>query len=66
MQSSIIIIIPHYNDLIGLHNTISSIDEEIDLDIIIIDDGSINKPDYKSIEIKHTIFLEFLLLGSKK
>ena len=60
MQSSIIIIIPHYNDLIGLHNTISSIDEDIDLDIIIIDDGSINKPDYKSIEIKHTVFLEFL------
>ena len=54
MKSSIIIIIPHYNDLTALYNTLLSIDEDIQVDIIIIDDGSKKKPEHKSIEIKHT------------
>ncbi len=60
MKSSIIIIIPHYNDLTALYNTLLSIDEDIQVDIIIIDDGSKKKPEHKSIEIKHTVFLRFL------
>ena len=44
MQSSIIIIIPHYNNAKGLQNSLLSIDEETNVDIIIIDDGSDEKP----------------------
>ena len=42
-MSNIIVLIPHYNNLIGLKKTIASINEDISIDILVIDDGSTNK-----------------------
>ena len=60
MQSSIIIIIPHYNDIEGLQKSLLSIDEETHVDIIIIDDGSDEKPSKDRLISKNTTFLKVL------
>ena len=52
-MSELIITIPHYNNPIGLLQTIESIDEEFLIDIIIVDDGSNKKPNEKLIRSKH-------------
>ena len=43
MHKEVIIIIPHYNNPKGLEKSIESIRERINIDVIIIDDGSKNK-----------------------
>ena len=43
MHKEIIIIIPYYNNWKGLEKSIASIKEKINIDVIIIDDGSKNK-----------------------
>ena len=43
MHKEVIIIIPYYNNPIGLEKSIVSIREKISIDIIIIDDGSKQK-----------------------
>jgi hypothetical protein len=43
-RSDIIVLIPHYNDLEGLYKSLSSIEENIPIDVLIVDDGSIKKP----------------------
>jgi glycosyltransferase involved in cell wall biosynthesis len=60
MQSNIIIIIPHYNDCRGLQKTLLSIDEDTPVDIVIIDDGSKEKPIIESLVCKQKIFFKFL------
>lgn len=45
MHKEIIIIIPYYNNRTGLEKSIASIKEKINIDVIIIDDGSKNKLD---------------------
>ncbi|MDR9399965.1 MAG: glycosyltransferase [Psychroflexus sp.] len=45
--------IPHYNNLGGLKDSIKSIDESINADIVIVDDGSKIKPQKKDIEYSH-------------
>ena len=49
-MSNIIVLIPHYNNLIGLKKTIASINEDISIDILVIDDGSTNKLDKSDIK----------------
>ncbi|WP_418510455.1 glycosyltransferase [Corallibacter sp.] len=58
-----IILIPHYNNPIGLEKSILSIEDCVEIDILVIDDGSSIKPDIKVISKKYnygTIFLKEL------
>jgi len=49
-NSSIIILIPHYNDAEGLLDSLISIQENIPLDAIVVDDGSIKKPEHDKLQ----------------
>lgn len=53
---NIIVLIPHYNNLIGLKKTIASINEDISIDILVIDDGSTNKLDKSDIKYNGKVF----------
>jgi len=62
-QNKLIILICHYNNLEGLNASILSINESIEVDILIVDDGSIEKPNLASLKEKYKggdIFLEIL------
>lgn len=59
----LIVLIPHYNNLEGLYKTLASIQEPFDIDLMIVDDGSQEKPNLeklKSIYTKGKIYLELL------
>ena len=64
MQSSIIIIIPHYNDVEGLQSSLLSINEETNVDILIIDDGSDERLFKESLICKYRTFLKTLNYNS--
>lgn len=49
-MQDLIILIPHYNNLLDLKESIKSIVETIPVDILIVDDGSSEKPDQQEIE----------------
>ncbi|GGH37871.1 glycosyl transferase family 2 [Mangrovimonas yunxiaonensis] len=49
-QKKIITLIPHYNDPEGLKRSIMSIDDDIEVDVLVIDDGSTIKPNINSIK----------------
>ena len=53
MDKKIIITIPHYNNPVGLINTISSINDPIKIDIVITDDGSEIKLDEHQVRSKY-------------
>mgnify|MGYP006060553455 FL=1 len=53
MDKKIIITIPHYNNPVGLINTISSINDSIKIDIVITDDGSEIKLDEHQVRSKY-------------
>lgn len=46
----LIILIAHYNNPEGLENSLSSIDEPFEVDVLIVDDGSTIKPDYERLK----------------
>tara|TARA_R110001583_G_scaffold421_7_gene3998 strand:- start:2305 stop:3105 length:801 start_codon:yes stop_codon:yes gene_type:complete len=63
MEYKLIILICHFNNLNGLEASILSIQENFNVDILIVDDGSIDKPDLNHLKKKHqggNIFLEIL------
>ena len=49
MNSEIVILIPHYNNPDGLENSLRSIKFSSPLDVLIVDDGSITKPDQSKL-----------------
>ncbi len=49
-MQDLIILIPHYNNIAELEESIKSIEETIDVDILIVDDGSADKPNLQEIE----------------
>ena len=53
MHKEVIIIIPHYNNPKGLEKSIESIRERINIDVIIIDDGSKNKLNVTGLKKKY-------------
>lgn len=62
-KAPIILLICHYNNLAGLYNSIKSINENFKIDILVIDDGSSQKPDLtylKSIYSQGEVFLDLL------
>lgn len=62
-MQNLIILIPHYNNIIELKESIKSIEETIPLDILIVDDGSAVKPKQQEIETIYkngNVFIELL------
>ena len=55
MLKELIIIIPHYNNPKGLHASINSIREKINMDIIIIDDGSQKEINIKQLKSEYKL-----------
>lgn len=63
MRNSLIILICHYNNLKGLEDSILSIRESFNVDILVVDDGSKLKPDLNHLQQLYksgNIFLEIL------
>jgi len=63
MKSDLIILIAHYNNPEGLEDSLVSIRESFDIDIMIVDDGSTNKfneVNIKSIYTSGNIFFKYL------
>lgn len=54
MKNKIILLIPHYNNLIGLQKSIKSIGKEEKVDILIVDDGSDEKQIPRESNFKYT------------
>lgn len=64
MNSKLIILIPHYNNLDQLYRSVASIQENITMDLLVVDDGSNTKPDLaelKSIFKNGEVYLELLV-----
>lgn len=63
-MNELIVLIPHYNSVIELELTISSIKEDFAIDLLIVDDGSRIKPDFeklrKAYENSGELILEYL------
>ena len=59
-MNSLIIVIPHYNDLDGLKKTLISVIEDIKIDVIVIDDGSEDKIDESKVNFNGNIFFKYL------
>ena len=59
-MNSLIIVIPHYNDLDGLKKTLLSVIEDIKIDVIVIDDGSEDKIDESKVNFNGNIFFKYL------
>lgn len=49
MNSDIIVLIPHYNNLPGLQNSLASIHFPSKIDVLVVDDGSSEKPDLEQL-----------------
>ena len=43
-MAEVIVLIPHYNAIDTLLKSIKSIDEDIEVDVFVVDDGSTLKP----------------------
>ena len=63
-MNNTIIIIPHFNDLEGLQKTLLSVVEETKLDVIVVDDGSKEKPNKSKIKFHGEIFFKHLTVNS--
>jgi|SRR5690606_13970946 len=62
-MKNIIVLICHYNNLEGLEKSLLSIQEDFPVDVLVVDDGSIQKPNLehlKAIYKNGTIFLNLL------
>ena len=60
-MNSLIIVIPHYNDLDGLKKTLLSVIEDIKIDVIVVDDGSEDKIDESKLNFNRKYFLQILI-----
>lgn len=49
MKSEIAVLIPHYNNPEGLKASLSSIREQTPVDVCVVDDGSVRKPDWEQL-----------------
>ncbi len=63
-MNKVILLIPYYNNSDGLMKSLKSIDENEELDVLIVDDGSVNKFDenlaISSFKAKGKVFFEYL------
>lgn len=59
----LIILIAHFNNLSGLEKSLLSIDEPFNVDVMVVDDGSDEKPDYDKLRDLYkngNLFIEYL------
>jgi glycosyltransferase involved in cell wall biosynthesis len=63
-MNRVIVLIPHYNNIEGLVKSISSIGNEENIDVLIVDDGSIDKIEedkiYHSFKANGVVFIDYL------
>ncbi|WP_179353367.1 glycosyltransferase [Winogradskyella vidalii] len=62
-QSRLVLVMAHYNNPKGLEKSLASIDEQIDIDILVIDDGSEHKPNEQKLNEIYTsgaIYFKYL------
>lgn len=62
-EKEVIVLIPHFNNLSGLKNSINSIEEDFNIDLMIVDDGSSITPkpkDFNDILFNGNIYIEKL------
>ncbi|WP_299521438.1 glycosyltransferase [Winogradskyella sp.] len=62
-NSRLVIVMAHYNNPKGLEDSLASINEPFDIDILVIDDGSVQKPNenrVREIYISGRVFFEYL------
>ena len=62
-MQKLIVLIPHYNNSAELLKSILSIDEEIPVDVLIVDDGSASKPNNEELQNAYSqgeIHIEYL------
>lgn len=50
MSYKLVVLLPHFNSINNLLKTVSSISEDFEIDLLIVDDGSESKPQKTSIE----------------
>jgi len=66
-MNSVIVLIPHYNNIEGLLKSVSSIGENENVDVLIVDDGSFDKIEedrvYKSFKANGFLFINHLELN---
>ncbi len=60
----IIVLIPHYNDIEGLNKSLNSVSDQEAVDVLIIDDGSIVKPDQNKLKGKFNNINDIIVLLS--
>lgn len=60
-QPDVVVLIPHYNNIKGLIKTLSSIDEEEAVDIVIVDDGSNTKPTQEILPTNNSINKKYII-----
>ena len=63
-MSDIAVLIPHFNNLVGLKKALDSISDLQPVDIIIVDDGSTKKPSLKALKELYTRFDDIHVLYS--
>lgn len=54
-MSEIVLLIPHYNAVDALYASVKSLDESIAMDLLVVDDGSVAKPDLNYLEALYTL-----------
>lgn len=67
MEGELIVLIAHYNNLKGLEASLRSIKEPFNVDVLVVDDGSKEKPDetfLKQVYKNGRLFFEFLKRNS--
>lgn len=65
-MSSIILLIPHFNNIEGLHRSLKSIDESEAIDVLIVDDGSKQSIDIHKLKQNHTHINDIFLIHLKE
>lgn len=67
-MNDVIVLIPHFNNIKGLYKSLASIGENENIDVLIVDDGSVVDIDQKVIKsffkAKGEVFFEFLKVNS--
>jgi len=61
-KAEVVVLIPHYNNLRGLFSSLESITDSEPVDVLIVDDGSEERPELESLERKFPAVNEFHIL----
>lgn len=59
-EKELIVLIPHYNNIDGLKDSLLSINEKIKVDIVVVDDGSLITPNIEELKSIYTYGRVFL------